>query len=141
MRDSTARRLSRLHTRLYLTTGGRVGKRLVANDMLLLTTTGRTYGRKHTVPLLFLQTGEAIVVMASWGGRDYHPDWYLNLVAEPTAAVTIKGTTRPVVARTADGEEREIWWQRAQRAYRGYQAYQKRTSREIPIVILEPEDA
>jgi deazaflavin-dependent oxidoreductase (nitroreductase family) len=109
--------------------------------MLLLTTKGRTSGREHTVPLLFLQADDAVVVMASWGGRDYHPDWYLNLVAEPRAVVTIRGTSRRVVARTAEGEEREGWWQRAQSAYRGYQAYQSRTHREIPIVILEPDDA
>ncbi len=65
MRDATVRRLSRLHTMLYRTTRGRVGRRLVANDMLLLTTRGRTSGKPHTVPLLYLQDGETLVVIAS----------------------------------------------------------------------------
>ncbi len=126
---------------LYRTTRGRVGRRLVANDMLLLTTLGRTSGRAHTVPLLYLPDHEAVVVIASWGGRDYHPDWYLNLVAKPAATVTISGVSRPVTARTAEGKERAIWWQRAHEAYPGYLAYQRRTRREIPIVVLEPNDA
>jgi len=139
MRDATARRLSRLHARLYRMTRGRVGRRLVANDMLLLTTLGRTSGTAHTVPLLYLQDGEAVVVIASWGGRDYHPDWYLNLVARPLAAVNINGTGRRVAARIADARERAIWWPRVQEAYPGYRAYQSRTRREIPIVFLEPK--
>ena len=123
---------------LYRTTRGRVGRRLVANDMLLLTTRGRTSGKPHTVPLLYLRDGETLVVIASWGGRDYHPDWYLNLVAQPAAAVNLRGAGRNVIARTADAEERAIWWPLVQQAYRGYEAYQRRTRREIPIVFLEP---
>ncbi len=138
MRDATARRLSRLHAILYRTTRGRVGTRLVGNDMLLLTTRGRASGTPHTVPLLYLQDGETLVVIASWGGRDYHPDWYLNLIAQPAATVNIGGVSRHVIARTADREERAMWWPRVQQAYRGYKAYQSRTRREIPIVLLEP---
>jgi deazaflavin-dependent oxidoreductase (nitroreductase family) len=141
MKDITARRLSRFHAGLFRMSGGRIGKRLVANDMLLLTTRGRTSGRAHTVPLLYLPDGEAVVVIASWGGRDYHPDWYLNLVADPAATVNIGGVSRPVTARTAAGKERATWWQRALRAYHGYRDYQSRTSREIPIVVLEPANA
>ncbi len=106
--------------------------------MLLLTTMGRTSGKSHTVPLLYLQDGETLVVVASWGGRDYHPDWYLNLIAQPAATVNTGGISRPVVARTADQEERAMWWARVQQAYRGYEVYQSRTRREIPIVLLEP---
>lgn len=106
--------------------------------MLLLTTRGRVSGKRHTVPLLYLQEGETLVVVASWGGRDHHPDWYLNLSAQPVAAVNLRGVNRDVIARTADAGEREIWWPRVQQAYRGYEAYQSRTRREIPIVLLEP---
>ncbi len=106
--------------------------------MLLLTSRGRISGQAHTVPLLYLQEGEAVVVIASWGGRDYHPDWYLNLVAEPAATINIGGTSRQVIARTAVPEERAVWWPRIQAAYAGYRAYQARTRREIPIVFLEP---
>jgi deazaflavin-dependent oxidoreductase (nitroreductase family) len=106
--------------------------------MLLLTTRGRVSGRPHAVSLLYLQDGDTLVVVASWGGRDYHPDWYLNLTAQPAAAVNVGGTSRPVAARIADPEERATWWPRAAEAYPGYQTYQSRTSREIPIVFLEP---
>jgi len=138
MRDATARRLSRLHTVLYRATRGRVGTRLVANNMLLLTTRGRTSGKRHTVPLLYLQDGENLVVVASWGGRDFHPDWYLNLVAQPAVVANLRGASRHVIARSAGTEERAIWWQRVRQAYRGYELYQSRTRREIPIVFLEP---
>ena len=109
VRDATARRLSRLHAILYRTTRGHVGTRLVSNDMLLLTTRGRTSGQPHTVPLLYLQDGETVVVAASWGGRDYHPDWYLNLIAQPVAAVNLRRTSRHIIARNAGSEERTIW--------------------------------
>lgn len=105
--------------------------------MLLLTTWGRLTGEPHTVPLLFLADDSTLVVIASWGGREYHPDWYLNLLARPAAAVRVDGESRDVVARVASDEERAIWWPRAQQAYRGYEAYQSRTEREIPIVFLE----
>ena len=138
MRDSTAKRLSGLHTLLYRTTRGLVGRRLVDNDMLLLTTTGRRSGDPHTVPLLYLRNGEALVVFASWGGRPFHPEWYLNLLADPAAAVQVLGQRLAVLARTAGGEERDRWWRRAVDAYSGYEAYQGRTDREIPVVFLEP---
>jgi deazaflavin-dependent oxidoreductase (nitroreductase family) len=77
------------------------------------------------------------VVIASWGGRDYHPDWYLNLIDDPGAEVGFGGPTRPVTARTTTGQERAAWWERAVEAHDGYAGYQSRTDREIPIVRLE----
>ena len=139
MKNATARRLSRAHKALYLLSRGRIGGRLVNNDMLLLTTRGRRTGRSHTVPLLYLEEGDALVVIASWGGRDHHPHWYLNLLVKPKAEVRVRGGVWRVEARTAQGTERAAWWQRAVVAYHGYAEYQGRTGREIPIVILEPE--
>lgn len=137
MRDVTAKRLSRVHAALYRLTGGAIGRRLVDNDMLLLTTTGRITARPHTVPLLFLRDGDTPVVFASWGGRDTHPEWYLNLVADPAVTVQIDGRRLTASARTATGEERARWWAAAQLAYEGYTTYQSRTDREIPVVKLE----
>lgn len=141
MRDVTARCLSRLHAALYRATSGRLGKRLVRNDMLLLTTRGWKTGAPHTVPLLYLREGTTLVVIASWGGRDRHPDWYRNLMADPSAVVNVTGSEVQVAGRTARGKEREMWWQRATDAYHGYEAYQRRTEREIPVVVLEPASA
>ena len=140
MKDTTARRLSRLHTILFRATRGRIGRRLVNNDMLLLTTHRRSSGRSHTVPLLYLREGDAFVVFASWGGRRYHPDWYHNLRAEPEATVDVRGVNYGVVARVAEGPERTKWWERATNAYNGYADYQRRTNRQIPIVILDSAD-
>jgi deazaflavin-dependent oxidoreductase (nitroreductase family) len=140
VKDITAKRLSKLHTALYRTTGGRVGKRLVDNDMLLLSTTGRSSGRRHTVPLLYLQDGRDVIVIASWGGRDHHPEWYLNLVADPAAVIEVPGRRVSVVAETMAGDERDRWWERAVAAYDGYAEYQSRTERQIPVVRLREVD-
>lgn len=137
MRDLTAKRLSTFHTLLYRATRGLVGRRIVDNDMLLLTTTGRVSGRPHTVPLLYLREGETLVVIASWGGRPNHPEWYLNLLVEPRAEVQVLSRKWEVVARTASPPEREVWWPRIVDAYDGYAVYQSRTDREIPVVFLE----
>jgi deazaflavin-dependent oxidoreductase (nitroreductase family) len=136
MRDATARRLSQLHRVLYRLTRGVVGRRLVDNDMLLLTTRGQRTGRPHTVPLLYLQDGDTFVVIASWGGRPYHPDWYHNLQTHPEALVQVRSKSLPVTARTATSDERDLWWHRVLAAYEGYRVYQSHTDRVIPVVFL-----
>ena len=141
MRDNTAKVLSRIHTALYRLTSGVIGRRLVDNDMLLLTTTGRHTGDPHTVPLLYLGDGDRYVVFASWGGRDRHPEWYLNLQAAPHGVAQVRGNSHHVVATTARGDERDRWWMRARSAYTGYAAYQDRTDRTIPVVFLDPPQA
>lgn len=139
MKDSAVKRWSRVHAIIFRSTRGAVGKRLVDNDMLLLTTTGRTSAKPHTVPLLYLRDGDRLIVIASYGGRDHYPDWYQNLGAAPVVGVRLPGTNRfEMTARTADREEREKWWPRIVDAYDGYAAYQSRTEREIPVVFLEP---
>ncbi|MDX1689424.1 MAG: nitroreductase family deazaflavin-dependent oxidoreductase [Acidimicrobiia bacterium] len=140
MRDSTVRRLSRLHRLVFRATKGRIGARLVDNDMLLLTTRGAVTGEPHTVPLLFLRDADRLVVIASYGGRPDHPQWYRNLVAEPVVGVRLPRarTTVERTARTATADERRTWWPRIVEAYDGYETYQARTEREIPVVFLEP---
>lgn len=139
MKDSSVKRWSTFHTALFMATFGLVGKRLVDNDMMLLTTMGRLTGRNHTVPLLYLTEGDRIVLIASYGGRDDHPEWYRNLVETPEVIARLPmKRPRKMVARTAGPEEREEWWPRIVDAYHGYQAYQRRTDREIPVVFLEP---
>lgn len=138
MRDRTARTMSSLHRMLYRATRGAIGRRLVDNDMCLLTTTGRRSGKSHTVPLLYLRDDERLVVIASWGGRDEHPHWYLNLLANPAGAVQVLGDRWPVVAKTAPPDEREVWWPKVLTAYDGYAVYEARTDREIPVVYLDP---
>ena len=140
MRDDSVKRWSAFHTALYRMSGGLVGRRLVDNDMLLLTTVGHRSGRPHTVPLLYLRDEERLVVIASYGGRPEHPTWYDNLVAQPEVEVQVERDRRRLIARTATGEERAAWWPRIEAAYDGYAVYQSRTEREIPVVFLEPRD-
>lgn len=121
-------------------TGGRIGRRLVGNDMLLLTTRGHVTGEEHTVPLLYLRSGSSLVVIASYGGRSSHPNWYQNLVSDPRVEVQVNRTRTTMAARTASDEERAQWWPRIVSAYPGYSVYESRTDREIPVVILEPAD-
>jgi len=138
VRDATVRRLSQVHAAVFRWSGGRLGRRMAANDILLLTSTGRRSGDRHTVPLLYLGNGERLVVFASFGGRDVHPDWYRNLLADPAAEVELPGRRLRVTAETVVGTERDRLWERAVAAYPAYAAYQRRTEREIPVVMLRP---
>lgn len=137
MHDTTVKLLSGLHRILYRTTGGIIGDRLVDNDMLLLTTTGRRTGRSHTVPLLFLRDSDRLVIIASYGGRPHHPEWYHNLIATPEATVQIEREVFNVHAQPMTEQERTDWWPRIVDAYGDYAAYQERTNREIPVVWLD----
>jgi deazaflavin-dependent oxidoreductase (nitroreductase family) len=136
MHDTSVKILSFAHTALFRLTGGIIGSRLVNNDMLLLTTTGRATGESHTVPLLYLRDGADLIVIASYGGRTHHPDWYQNLLHDPTASIQIDSHRTTVDAATISPDERQEWWPRIVEAYSDYEVYQSRTDREIPVVRL-----
>lgn len=138
---------SRANTWLYQTTGGRLGGtwRVMAGfkkpvPVLLLTATGRRTGRERTVPLLYLQDGADVVVVASTGGLPHHPSWYLNVTANPHVTVQIGSEVSRRRARTATTEEREQLWSRLVELYADFETYQAWTehTRQIPVVILEP---
>jgi len=138
MRDRTAKNWSTFHSVVYRVTAGGIGRRLVGNDMLLLTTRGIKTGSPHTVPLLYLRDDDDLIVIASWGGRPHNPHWYTNLEANPEAAVQVKGSRWDVTAEAMGAQERAEWWQKIVSAYNGYAAYQARTDRQIPVVRLRP---
>jgi deazaflavin-dependent oxidoreductase (nitroreductase family) len=140
MHDASVKIFSYVHTSLFRLTGGAVGSRLVNNDMLLLTTTGRTSGTQHTVPLLYLRDEADVIVIASYGGRPYDPDWYRNLLADPKATIQIGNSHTAVTAETIATDERQTWWPRIVAAYGDYAAYQSRTDREIPVVRLRTSE-
>lgn len=140
MRDTSVKRWSAIHARLYRMTRGLIGRRFVGNDMLLLTTKGHLSGEDHTVPLLCITDGDRYVVVASHGGRPRHPAWYDNLVADPAVQVQVRSRHLSMRARTATSEERERWWPRVVDAYHDYAVYQSRTERVIPVVFLEPTE-
>lgn len=126
-----------VHRRVYVLTGGMVGGRIVKLPVLLLTTTGRKSGRPRTQPLAYTKAGEGYAVIASKGGGAQHPLWYLNLRANPLADVTVGRDTLTVRARDAEGEEREELWRAFADIYPGYDRYARKTSRTIPVVVLE----
>ncbi|MGE0066656.1 MAG: nitroreductase family deazaflavin-dependent oxidoreductase [Solirubrobacterales bacterium] len=131
------------HTFLYRHTGGRIGQSFpgVRGKMLLLDHVGAKSGTHRTSPLLYVDDGSDVVIVASKGGFPKHPAWYHNLLANPDTTVQIGSERRPVHARVARPEERERLWEMAERAYGGYRDYKARTDREIPLVVLEPRTA
>lgn len=134
------RAATRFHTRLYRATGGRVGGTLAGGPVVLLTTNGRKSGKERTVPLLYLPDGDDLVIVGSNGGTATHPTWWLNLMATPVARVEVGDRKIRVRAREASPEERARLWPRLVEMYGGYEGYQEKTDREIPVVILHPEE-
>jgi deazaflavin-dependent oxidoreductase (nitroreductase family) len=99
---------------------------------------GRIFGRAFGMPSVPIIDGDRLVLVASFGGDDRHPAWYLNLRSDPEVRVTIAGWTRTMIARIATEEERAELWPQIISVFEGYARYQKRTERSIPVVILEP---
>ena len=127
-----------LHNGIYRATDGRVAGRLMGSPVLLLTTTGRRTSKERTSPLLYLEEGGNLVVVASMGGARRHPAWYLNLVASGEAQVRVGDRTLRVKAEEVRGEEKRRLWARLVEMYPPYESYQLRTRREIPVVALRP---
>lgn len=106
---------------------------------LLLTTTGRHSGQARTVPLNYVQDGDHLAIVASFAGSDTHPSWYLNLQADPVVQIRIgRSSPRTAHARTASPDERDRLWPAFVAMHAGYARYRSRTTRDIPIVVLEP---
>lgn len=127
-----------LHQWLYEKSDGRIGRSLNGRPMLLLRTVGAKTGQPRTNALLYVPTGDGFTVIASTGGGPKHPGWYHNLLARPEAEVQVGRKRIAVRARIAEGEEREQLWADANRINRGgYDNYQSRTTRRIPVVVLE----
>ncbi len=126
------------HVRRYRETGGEVGHIWKeGSTVLLLTTTGRKTGEQHTTPLIYAQDGDRYVIVASKGGAPQDPGWYRNLDQTPEVELQVKDDVFPARARTAQGEERDRLWQKANEVWPHYAEYQQRTDREIPVVVLE----
>lgn len=125
------------HVNRYVETNGEEGHDWQGTTTLLLTTTGRRSGEKHTTPLIYQRHGDDYLVVASKGGADQPPAWYLNLQAEPEVEVQVKGEKFRARARTATTAEKPGLWSVMTRAWPAYDDYQKKTTREIPVVVLE----
>ena len=103
---------------------------------MMLITKGRKTGRSRTTPVLYIQDGADFIVVASFGGNDMHPAWYLNLERCPEAEVIVRGARRKVLARMLSPEEKNIIWPLLVKMYPNFDVYQQRTNREIPLLRL-----
>jgi deazaflavin-dependent oxidoreductase (nitroreductase family) len=127
------------HIRRYLETGGDVGHEWSGVHTLVLTTTGRTSGQRRRSAMIYGRDGDDVVVIASQGGAPTHPNWYLNLVAEPNVDVQVGADKFRARARAAAGDERARLWALMAAIWPNFDVYQTRTEREIPVVVLERE--
>ena len=126
-----------IHRWLYQKTGGRLGSTILGNAVLLLTTTGRKTGKMRTTALTYLHDDGRLVVIASNAGERRHPAWFLNLMSHPRATAQVGPMVLTVHGREAVGDERERLWSRIVEMDRSYAEYQARTTRQIPVVVLE----
>jgi deazaflavin-dependent oxidoreductase (nitroreductase family) len=134
------RTLSWLHRAALTVSRGRIGGSLVGLPSIKLTTIGRRSGKPRTSMLTVpVRLGQTLVVVASAGGNDVNPGWFLNLRANPRVRVAVGGVPAvDMVARVATPDERERLWPQIVEALPNYARYQERTSRVIPVVLLEP---
>lgn len=132
--------MNAIHRAFLRVSGGRIGYEVSGMPVLELVTTGRRSGASRALMLTSpMRDGEAYVVVASRGGDDQHPAWFLNLRDDPHVQVAVAGGPRlPMVANIATAEERARMWPQIAASHQNYANYQKRTQREIPLVLLHP---
>ena len=111
-------------------------RRFRGGDLLYLTTTGRKSGKERTTPLLYLRDGDRWVAVASNGGADWEPGWWLNLQAGSPGVIDVGGERIPVTGEELHGEEREQLWQRLVEEVFDYRTYQRSVSRRLSVVAL-----
>ncbi len=138
--DLALKSMNLVHKAILKVSGGRLGWTTGGMPALELVTTGRKSGQKRSVMLTSpIQEGESIVIVASRGGDDHHPAWFLNLRDNPAVEVSFKGNKMQTMkARVATPAERQRLWPKVTAGYKGYSVYQSKTDREIPLVFLEP---
>jgi deazaflavin-dependent oxidoreductase (nitroreductase family) len=138
--DFMLKTMNAVHRVMLKVSGGRLGWTTGKMPVLELTTTGRKSGKPHAVMLTSpVQEDETVVIVASRGGGDNHPAWFLNLRDNPDVEVAYKGEAKkPMKAVIASADERARLWPEVTKAYKGYAGYQEKTDREIPLVLLTP---
>lgn len=137
--DLQMKTMNVLHRAVFTLSGGRVLANFGSMPAVELHTIGRSSGKRRATMLTApVHDRHRCVLIASKGGDDRNPQWYLNLVANPDVELTVYGTTMPMRARTASPEEKAELWPQIVAAYKGYDGYQQKTSRDIPVVICEP---
>jgi len=138
--DFALKAMNGVHRAILKLSFGHLGWQGMNMPVLELTTIGRKSGQPRSVMLTSpLQEGQTIVIVASRGGDDHHPAWFLNLRDHPEVEVAMRGgPKRKMLARVADADERARLWPRVTADHKNYAGYQTKTEREIPLVLLDP---
>ncbi|HQZ33983.1 MAG TPA: nitroreductase/quinone reductase family protein [Ilumatobacteraceae bacterium] len=138
--DLAMKTMNTIHRSVLMLSCGKLGWGVAGMPVLELTTVGRKSGEARSVMLTSpLQDGDTLVIVASRGGDEHHPAWFLNLQANPDVQVKWKGgSTKSMRARVATAEERADMWPKVTAKYKNYAGYQEKTDREIPLVLLAP---
>jgi deazaflavin-dependent oxidoreductase (nitroreductase family) len=118
--------------------GGKVGGPFAGGPLLLLHTVGARTGQERVNPVMYQVVGDSYAIFASKAGAPVHPDWYHNLIAHPRVRAEVGAETLEFTARVADAETRDRIWTAQKNAYPGFADYERKTSRQIPVVILDP---
>jgi deazaflavin-dependent oxidoreductase (nitroreductase family) len=126
------------HIRGYIESDGETGHRWRGVSTLLLTTRGRISGKLRRTALIYGRDGDSYVIVASKGGAEKHPEWYLNLVVNPEVEAQVGSEKFAAQGRTASAEEKPALWRLMTSIWPDYDRYQERTTREIPVIVLEP---
>lgn len=138
--EPSPRKQTREQVERYEATDGREANTLAGTNwpVVIFTTRGRHSGKIRKFALMRVEHDGKYAMVASMGGAPTHPEWYSNVTADPEALMVQDGVERfDATARELEGEEREIWWQRAVEAYPPYAKYQERTERQIPVLLVE----
>lgn len=135
------RLLTRIHARIYRRSSGRLGGKVSGCPVLVLTTTGAVTGVARSVPVIYMADQDRYIVVPSNSGMDRAPGWWKNLQAHPVGEIQIGPRREAVAARVIDGAERAELWDRAMRFNPAWERCQEITSRQLPLVALEPADS
>ncbi|MEY2583184.1 MAG: hypothetical protein QOE09_3033 [Ilumatobacteraceae bacterium] len=139
LKDAVSKVVTRFHQLVYDLSNGKVVGKASGMPVLKLTTVGRKSGQPRSTMLTSpLVEGENVIVVASNGGDDRPPMWYSNLIANPDVDIVMNGSARPMRAQVAEGDERTRLWEALAAKHVRYAGYQRKTSRQIPVVVLEP---
>jgi deazaflavin-dependent oxidoreductase (nitroreductase family) len=130
--------VSKIQVAVFRGTDGKYMAFMRGMPVLLLTTIGRKSGQARTTPLMYIQDGESYVITASNNGRDKHPAWFYNLKASPQAEIALPGKRLQVAATIATTTEKDRLWPELVEQAPFFDDYRKKTSRDIPMVLLKP---
>jgi F420H(2)-dependent quinone reductase len=137
--EPSPQRWVREQVALYESSGGIEGTTLRGMPVIILTTRGARSGKIRKTPLMRVEHDGIYAAVASQGGAPRHPVWYYNVVADPRVELQDGPVRRDMTAREATGQEKAPWWDRAVAAFPNYADYQRKTDREIPLFIIEPQ--